>query len=216
MNYNFLGKEVDMKRMLFLIVALGAVVATFSSSQRNVLLMPREGAYLDLDLMLSKEVRVMMTMLEAEGYKVTVASLSGKPFIGKNITINTDYKLSEVKINDYCGIVIPCMAVGLPGSIPREAVDLVKQASSLGIPIAAQFGSVCILGEAGLLKGKKYALAYHRFPEGVYSGTGVVADGNIITSGTCPAQAQQSGRPDGTAELINTFIRALGAIAPKD
>lgn len=198
-----------MKKIVCLVVALGVIAGTLGFSERNVLIIPREGAYWDLDFMLTKEVSVMIAMIEAEDYKVTVASLSGNPFVGKIITINTEYKLSEIRMNDYDGLIVPCMAVGIPGTIPREAVDLVKQASSLGIPIAAQFGSVCILGEAGILKGKIYALDYHRFSEGIYSGTGVVQDGNIITSGTCPAQAQYSGRPDGTAELTKTFIEAL-------
>ena len=50
------------------------------------------------------------------------------------------------------------------------------------------------------VKVSKYAFGYTRFPEGIYGGTGVVQDGQVITSGTCPYQARLTGRPDGTRE----------------
>jgi hypothetical protein len=63
-------------------------------------------------------------------------------------------------------------------------------------PVAAQLGGVTILAKAGILKGKKYAFASDplkttprrkiidpNFTGAIYSGRGVVQDGNIITSG---------------------------------
>jgi hypothetical protein len=46
-------------------------------------------------------------------------------------------------------------------------------------------------------------------PEGIYDGTGVVQDGQVITSGTCPHQARPTGSPDGTAELTKKLIEAI-------
>lgn len=42
-----------------------------------------------------------------------------------------------------------------------------------------------------------------------YSGIGVVQDGNIITSGTCPMMMKMSGLKDGTAELTNKLIQSI-------
>jgi hypothetical protein len=41
------------------------------------------------------------------------------------------------------------------------------------------------------------------------SGTGVVQNGGVITSGTCPYQAKLTGRPDGTVELAQKLIEAV-------
>ena len=62
-----------------------------------------------------------------------------------------------MKVADYAGFIMPCMAVGLfPGPpVAPEAVAIVKQAVAEGKPVAAQFGSVIILAQAGVLKGKK-------------------------------------------------------------
>jgi hypothetical protein len=68
---------------------------------------------------------------------------------------------------------------------------------------------VVVLKRAGLLKNKRYAFEQQVFPEGEYAGTGVVQDGNLITSGTCPFMARETGRPDGTAALTRFFIEAI-------
>jgi putative intracellular protease/amidase len=87
-----------------------------------------------------------------------------------------------------------------------------------GKPIAAQTGGVLILGEAGVLKGKKFAFedekdsnpsTYPILNDGIYSGRGVIKDGNIITSGTCPWMAKMTGHQDGTAELTRMLIDAI-------
>lgn len=46
---------------------------------------------------------------------------------------------------------------------------------------------------------------------GIYKGTGVVQDGNIITPGTRPYIARDTGRTDGTPELTKKLIDALAA-----
>jgi hypothetical protein len=64
------------------------------------------------------------------------------------------------------------------------------------------------------LKGKKYAIFSEpdndvRFAGAAYSGRGVVQDGNIITSGTCPFIAKQESATDGTPELTQALIHEL-------
>ena len=44
---------------------------------------------------------------------------------------------------------------------------------------------------------------------GVLKGVGVVQDGDILTSGVCPAQAMKTGLKDGTDELVTTFAAML-------
>ncbi len=119
---------------------------------------------------------------------------------------------------------MPCMGVGgIPGPpVAPETVAIVKQAIAEGKPVAAQFGSVIILAQAGVLKGKKYATVSnplkttprrsfidHRFDGAIHSGFGVVQDGNIITSGICPLLERAYGFPDGTTELARKFIAQI-------
>ena len=190
----------------------------------RVLLIPREGESSNLDFMLAKEVGVMTDLLQKAGFKVVVANVSGQPIEGIVRKLKPDLKLSEVKVNEYAGFILPCMAVGLSPSQPISpvAVSIVKQAVAKGKPVAAQLGSVTILAEAGVLKGKRYAFMQDplnplppdekdsRFEGAIYSGRGVVQDGMIITSGICPAMGGSTGMPDCTPELIRAFIAKLG------
>ena len=81
--------------------------------------------------------------------------------------------------------------------------------------MAAQYGSVIILADAGILKGKRYAFfddplkptlmrkfTDPRFVGAIYSGRGIVQDGNIITSGTCPMLSKMTGLPDVDFQII--------------
>ena len=176
----------------------------------KVLLIPR-GRY-SSDFMITEELGVMKTMLEDAGLKVVVATDNGEPYEGFKITVNVDEKFSDLDISDYVGIIMPCMARGLPGTVYPEVVQIVKEAVAKGIPVAAQYGSVVTLGEAGVLEGVQFAgprMVSNSVVENKYMGFGVVKDGNIITSGTCPEMAKETGRPDGTKELTRLFIEAI-------
>jgi putative intracellular protease/amidase len=165
--------------------------------------------------MLTRELGVMKQMLEKEGFEVTVATLTGEPIVGKTKSLKPDRKLTEINLDDYIGVILPCMAVGNPGPIVPEVVDLVKRAFSQGKPVAAQFNAVITLAKAGVLAGKKYAYANEPpkydegFKDGTYAGSGVVQDGIIITSGVCPWTAKSSDAPDGTPKLTEMFIAEL-------
>lgn len=210
--------------VLTILVTMAAWVAlAYAEPKSKVLLIPREGTSRNLELMLTEEVGVMVGMLEKSGFEVEVATASGEPIASKNVTLKPDLKLLDVKVADYAGFIMACMAVGIIPSPPQppEAVSIVKQAVAQGKPIAAQFGAVQILAEAGILKGKRYAFMYDplgdrlgpskdpRFAGAIYSGRDVVQDGNIITSGVCPYIKQMRGWPDGTAELTQKLIAEL-------
>lgn len=170
----------------------------FGQSGRKVLMVPREGYSADLDLMIKMEVGVMTILLKNAGFEVDIATTSGQPILGPTQKIEKVLRLSEINLNDYVGIIMPCMAVGMfPGPpVSPEAVAVVKKVLADGKPVAAAANSSIILAEAGVLKGKKYAFLVDplkttetrkstdpRFVDAIYGGPGVVQDGKIITSG---------------------------------
>jgi putative intracellular protease/amidase len=131
----------------------------FGQSARKVLMVPREGYSSDLDLMIKMEVGVMIYHLRRAGFGVDIATTSGFPILGSTQKIEKVMRLADINLDNYAGIIMPCMAVGaFPGPpVSQEAIVLVKKALSEGKPVAASTFSVIILAEAGVLKGKKYA-----------------------------------------------------------
>jgi putative intracellular protease/amidase len=233
-------KETEMKKIETWLVALVGVAFIFSlapffapmqsealaQDARKVLIIPREGYSQDLDLMISKELNVMLAMLKEAGYQTTIATTSGASIISPTTTIKPDLILSAVKVDDYAGVIMPCMAVGMfPGPpVSPETVSIVKQVLAAGKPVAAPTGSVIILAEAGILKGKEYAYSRNplettatqtrtdsRFAGGIFKGVGVVQDGNIITSGACPFIAKAFNMKDCTTEITNVFVASLSS-----
>jgi putative intracellular protease/amidase len=182
--------------------------APSKTSSNQVLLIAKESS-LDMELMLTKEVRVMISMLEKAGFKVVVASISGQPITGSATTLKPDLKLADVKIEDYAGFILPCMA-GIETF--TETIEIVRKAVALGKPVAAQQSSVLTLSKAGVLSGKQFAIYpadEKSIPEGIYKGAGVVQDGNLITSGSSPYAEKYVKSPDTTAELTQKFIDSL-------
>ena len=181
-------------------------VADVNAQKQKVLLIAREGS-VDLDMMVTKELAVMKELLEKSGLTVVISTSTGQKLLSTGAGIKPNCKLSEIEPSDYQGVIIACMAGGRPGHIPSEAVKIVEFIFSKGLPVAAQDGAVCILADAGILKGKKYALHKETLyiSDGIYSGKGVVVDGNLITSGTCPYATSEES-PDCTTMLTEKFI----------
>jgi len=187
--------------------------ARASKQKPKVLLFIRKGTSYNIELMLKDEVGVMTSMLEEAGFEVLVATASGEPIKAQTTELIPDLKLADVKVNDYAGIIMPCMAKPDWHASPEEIL-LVKEAVAQGKPIAAQYGAIIILAEAGVLVGKKYTYYCDQFWEesfegAIYSGKGVTRDGNIITSANCPYAARYYGRDDGTSELTKIFIETI-------
>jgi putative intracellular protease/amidase len=179
-----------------------------TGGEPKVLLVLRENSNA-VDLMLSREVGVIIAELKASGFAVVVASASGRPIGRGAARVEPDLNLAEVKVADYVGVLLPSMAVGLTAAVSVELIRIVRRAAALKIPLAAQHSSVVVLQRAGVLKKKRYAFQRRVFTVGEYAGPGVVRDGNIITSGTCPYLARETGRPDGTGTLTRLFIEAI-------
>ncbi len=199
--------------MVTLIGVISFSPQAFAQSNSKVLMFLREGEFGDLDLMLKMEVGTMTMLLTKAGFKLDAATYSGQPIAGKYEKTEKVMKLSEIKLDDYQAIIIPCLNTRKGGVVP-EAVELVKKAVADGKPVAAPLSSVTILAEAGLLRGRKYAFIQKtsdpRFADAIYSGSGVVQDGKIITSGGCPASERYLGVQNRTFELTQTFIKAIG------
>jgi putative intracellular protease/amidase len=184
--------------------------------EQKVLLFIKDGSP-QLEYMLIYEVGTIKKMLKESGFEVTIATVSGDVLKTDSITLMPDLKLCEVSIDNYAGFIFPCMA---SNTIQPEAVAFVKKIANEGKPIAAQIGGVLILGEAGVLKDKKFAFKdekdsnpsmYPMLSNGIYSGRGVIKDGNIITSGTCPLMEKVYGYKDGTSELTQMLIDDIKA-----
>ena len=218
--------------MLFFVTGVISFTSqVYGQSPKKVLMIPREGYSRDLDLMLKMEVGVMISLLKNAGFEVDIATTSGQGILGdtEKIPIEKVMQLSSVKLENYAGLIMPCMAVGgFPGPpVSPETVTIVKKVLSEGKPVAASTFSTIILAEAGVLKGKKYAFSRdplktekswgkfgstdQRFVDAIYSGPGVIQDGNIITSGACPWMERQGGGLESkVVELTKTFIKAIG------
>jgi putative intracellular protease/amidase len=193
-------------------VALSLVMLSFACTQQRgkVLMLVNEAKSEDLELMLTKEVGVMKDLLQKAGFEVVVATASMQPLAAGSAKLNPDLKLSDVKVADYKGVIMPCMATSA-AQIPPEGSAIIKEAVAKKKPLAAQTGSVMLLAQAGVLTGKKYALAkgWPAIEGAIYSGDGIVQDGKIITSGICPYMAKTQGMTDGTAKLTEALIAEL-------
>jgi putative intracellular protease/amidase len=204
-----------MKRFIILVLVLVLGFSLYANgNKKRVLLFIRHGSSADTELMLQQEVGVMISMLEEAGFKVIVATDSGEPILwGEAELLKPDLKLAAVRVNDYVGIIMPCVAKVNPGPDPEE-ISLVKEAVAQGKPIAAQCNAIVILAEAGVLEGKKHTFQFVRprlfgFDGAIYSGKGVIRDGKIITSSFCPFEGGCVGYPEGTPVLTKLFIEAI-------
>lgn len=165
----------------------------------------------DRQFMESEEAILMKKTLEEVGFMVHIASASGRTFLRdrvtyeggvsiERVTLESDYKLGEVKVDNYIGFIITCSGLGRNTNYDSkqepafgetyskpEEVAFAKQIVDSGKPIGAQHRGVVILAEAGALKGKKYSYMHDlQLDDSVYGGQDVVKDGNIITSTFCP------------------------------
>ncbi|MFX0198909.1 MAG: DJ-1/PfpI family protein [Candidatus Hodarchaeota archaeon] len=209
-----MGKGIKITIMALIILSICFVL--FSQERPKVLLIVREGSSVDKELMLTQEVGVMLTILSEAGFQVVVGTESGSPLTSETVNLKPDLTLDEVNIDEYEGVIMPCMGISFRDPAPPKSIELVKQAVANGLPIAAQVSSLSILAEAKILLGKKFASPYDfaaqgdtRYDGAQYIGRGVVQDGNIITSGTCPFMAKTRGLPDGTPELTKLLIQLI-------
>lgn len=208
-----------MKQLLFYVILTGSLLCAVSQelhSQHSikVLLYIRDGSG-DLDYTLRHEAGVMRDLLLDSGLDVVIATATGEPLVTDSAEIIPDLKLADVDAAEYAGMIIPCMHAGATEPFP-EAVSLVKEILKDQKPVAVQHAAIVILAGAGVMPGLNYAfhaqpdtIQYPLFRESNFSGTGVVRDGPIITSGVCPYIGMLLGLDDGTELLTETFVSAI-------
>jgi len=201
-----------MKKIALILMAI-IILPSFQTANTKVLMYIQDNS-MDLNFMLTNEVAKMKQILEQAGFEVDIASISGEILKSESMTVKPDLMLSKVNIREYSGFIVPCMA-------PKDTIvtlqekNFIKEVVKEGKPLAAQTSAVYLLAESGVLHGKKFAMEENlinlspKFKNAVYSGIGVVQDGNIITSGTCPMMMKMTGLKDGTAELTNKLIQTL-------
>ena len=204
-------------KQLFLLLLSAAFFVSCGKETSKVLLFITDGSR-DLELMLTKEVLVIKDILEQSDFKVVITSLSGETISVDSVVVEPDLTLSNVRIDDYSGFIFPCMAPPWEKihNLDPEVVSFVREISKDGKPMAAQTLSVAAFASAGVLVDRRYAFTidpdvneYTDFKGGIYSGEGVIQDGNVITSGTCPWKTREYGVPDGTRELTHMLISAI-------
>lgn len=208
-----------MMRTWFRLVAMVAAAALASAAcatlgggkgtagELPVLMIAPEGSQY-IDIAVSDEAGRMIDMLRDAGYKVVVATESGKPLVAEARTVTPDLPTASVRAADYCGLIMPCMNTARI-SVSDAAVAIAKEMAASGKPIAAQRKSVGVLAKAGLLKGIEYSAAWTISSDGTFVPDSVVQAGSVITSAGCPASARYDGTIDGTVELTQRFIAAL-------
>jgi putative intracellular protease/amidase len=181
----------------------------------KVLLIIRDAKVTDqayLDWVITNEAGAMRAALQKAGFRVDVANPTGEPWGTPGHAITADKKLKDVRVADYRAIVIPCMAIqstALHPDLEAVIIAAVRQ----GKIVAAQNGGVTMLGKAGVLSGKRYAVSDEggkEIKDGTRTGMGVEKDGQIITSGICPAMAKMvKGTQEGTPTLMQMLIADL-------
>jgi putative intracellular protease/amidase len=187
-----------------------------AQESKKVLLFIRDGSG-DLDYTLKNEVCLMINILKESGFTVVIATVSGEPLLTDSIEITPDLKLIDVVVADYSGFILPCMHAGFSAEeVDQQAEIMVKEAILAEKPIAVQHAAIIILAKSGVLQGIRYTFhvevdvsKYPEFKGSIYSGTGVVQDGNIISSGIDPYLAERYRLEDGTKELTRLFIDVI-------
>lgn len=138
----------------------------------------------------SEEVEslAVLDVLVRAGIDVTLVSVTGKREVvtSHNVHIVTDALIEEVDLKGADVLFIPG---GLPGTTNMMAHEglcrALTEVAEDGRRVAAICAAPSVLGQLGLLKGKK-ATCYPGFEDKLagaeYTKTGVVTDGNITTA----------------------------------
>jgi len=137
------------------------------------------------------------------GVEIKTVGVDGECVTGSNgITITADIQLDSVEDDNIKMLILP----GGPGRVniqkSGQAMSLIKHCFKMEIPVAAICGAPEILGEAGLLKGKKatcYPGLQGKMEGAEFIDKAIVVDGNLITS-------QAAGTSEAFAFAIAEFL----------
>ena len=134
------------------------------------------------------EMLTVVDMLRRAKISIDMVSITDQKEVtsSHNVTITADKILSEVNFDEAEMLILPG---GIPGTPNLRACDLLceklKEFAANGKKVAAVCAAPTVLGELGILAGKK-ATCYPSFADklatGDYVKLPVVTDGNVITS----------------------------------
>lgn len=134
------------------------------------------------------EALTVVDVLRRAKMDVATLSINGKKQVtgSHQVTFETDGLIEEAKWEDFDGIVLPG---GMPGTIHLgecgAVTERIRQFADEGKLVAAICAAPSVLGENGLLEGKR-ATSYPGFEDKMkgaeYVTDPVAVDGNIITS----------------------------------
>ena len=97
--------------------------------------------------------------------------------------------LSDVRITDYSGIILPGSVNPLPALYDDRLIDFLKSGIHANVVFAAISSAPLLLAKAGILKGRKFTAGFFMQMTEVFSfiekenfvHKGIVQDGNVIT-----------------------------------
>lgn len=134
------------------------------------------------------EALTVVDLARRAGIEIAMISVTGEKLVkgAHGINFQTDIPADYMDFDMLDGIVLPG---GMPGTLNLGASEYVQKTiaefASAGKLVAAICAAPSVLGEAGLLKGKK-ATSYPGFEEKLLDAEvctdAVVVDGNVITS----------------------------------
>lgn len=197
----------------------GTVNASNSSAGKKVLMVISPKDFEDC------EVTEPLTILKANGVKVTIASTKTDVATGVNgLKIKPDISISKAKADDYDALVIPG-GIGVISNLweNKELRTLIQKFNKQKKIIAAMCAAPPTLAKAGILDGKKVTM----FPwddgikevtskGAIYVNEEYVIDGNIVTAKD-PAASKSFGLAICDALKSRKFTKnVLLVIAAKD
>jgi len=131
------------------------------------------------------EALTPVDVLKRCGGKVVTVGVSGKKVIGAHdIPVEADILLGDVSPEDMQMLILPG-GPGHTGLKCEKVYDLINYANSKGVCIGSICAAPSILGEIGLLKGRRATCfpGFEQFLEGAQvCEDKVVCDGNFITA----------------------------------
>ena len=151
-------RRSTMRRLVIFSVLLAFLAPIAGADEQKIFMYVRDGSR-DLDRMLVREVGVMRQMLEDAGYAVDIATPRDEVLATETLALTPTVKLTDVRIEEYAGLVLPCMAPASGHDMPARVDELVAEALELDLPMAASRGSVTSLAKAGALVDRQFAFA---------------------------------------------------------
>ncbi|MBE7032344.1 MAG: DJ-1/PfpI family protein [Ruminococcaceae bacterium] len=127
-----------------------------------------------------------LDVIRRAGIEVKTVGVSGKEVCGSHgVKVAADIEMSAVSFEDMQGVILPG---GMPGTTNLQNDETVKKAvlhcAESKLLVAAICAAPMVLGELGVLKGKK-AVCYPGFEQylegAMLCSDGAVKDGNIVT-----------------------------------